>query len=737
MPDGRRSGIAPHGNGHVADVTATGSPAQALDFDKAFRQLCHVAAITVDGREVGAVDNIVVTTLTLDSDLRREDADVVAEGIEAYFGVVLPRRLVADSISRLITSGRLARASNDGLVVSPEARSEVESRARAANELEKRVRNEWLVGLGAPSTIGVSPDIYWDVLQRFAARMFRRHGAETILLLDPGVVQGNLSGSLSTYMNAALDEVHVAAGDRQALRDAVRDFFNTTTLDRTRYLAQLLDGTFTFFALSADDATSGFLRNSLPDLKLFLDTNFIFGLVGVNDDELNTVARELIEFIQVNGFPFALYYHEKTLEEAERTLGAIGARLKSRIWPRGLSAAAVQAGAGSAVELTYHQVNAKQGMDPDAFMARYGHVRVLLDALGLKIYREPPEDEAAQKRRWLLVAEYDDFKKRARPDRLRRYEALDHDVSVWISVQRLRTPGRSTLQSGAAFLSADHLLYRFDWDAKRRGGSGSVVLPSQLLALLRPFVAMNPDFDRRFVQTFAVPEFRTSSTNYQATASRVLSYLASLGDLPQPTAVAILKDEILMTRVKKTRDDSPDFRHEIDSAIVAANGRLQAENERLKAEGERLRATIAPDAVSAEPPMAATSAPSASLTAPHETRPQAIPARPRAQAITVRLSALVVALVLVIVAAGVSVFLIPWESLAPPSDGVEAVLQRGWRAFTGVLGLSLLIYGALVLWTGAIHSREDYLVAALRHRAFAAALVLAVGASLLIAFGLQ
>jgi hypothetical protein len=538
-------------------------------------------------------------------------------------------------------------------------------------------------------------------------------------------------------MNVALDEVHVATGDRQALRDAVRDFFNTTTLDRTRYLAQLLDGTFTFFALSADDATSGFLRNSLPDLKLFLDTNFIFGLVGVNDDELNTIARELIEFIQVNGFPFVLYYHEKTLEEAERTLGAIGARLKSRIWPRAISAAAVQAGAGSAVELTYHRLNAKQGMDPDAFRARYGHVRVLLDELGLKIYREPPEDEAAQKRRWLLVAEYDDFKKRVRPDRLRHYEALDHDVSVWISVQRLRTPGRSTLQSGAAFLSADHLLYRFDWEAKRQGGSGSVVLPSQLLALLRPFVAMNPDFDRRFVQTFAIPEFRTSSTNYARTAARVLSYLASLQDLSQPTAVAILKDEILMTRVQKIRDESPDFKHEVDSAIVAANGRLQAENERLKAQSERLSATIAQAAASTERPTVETPTQSASPTDLHAARKAAIVARPRSEAITVRLSAAAIALVLIAAAAVVSVFVIPWEPIAPASDGFEAGVQRASRACAGMVGLSLFIYGALVFWTGAIRGREDNLVAALRHRAMVAALALAVGASLLIAFGLQ
>lgn len=44
-------------------------------------------------------------------------------------------------------------------------------------------------------------------------------------------------------------------------------------------------------------------------------------------------------------------------------------------------------------------------------------------------------------------------------------------------------------------------------------------------------VSVASDFDSRFVEVFAAPEFRTAQTNYDETASLVISYLATYQDV--------------------------------------------------------------------------------------------------------------------------------------------------------------------------------------------------------------
>lgn len=568
---------------------------RAEDYQRAFGRLCHVAALSRNGKVEAALDSLVATTLALDSDAGA-GASALQTGIAGYFGLRPPPAELERSVKRLTTSGVVETDAAGVVRVSDATARAVAQRTEEAQQLEAEVRAEWddqLAQLEPPS--GTDRDDRWRTLSAFMAKAFRRHGVQTLRLLSPGLGEEDRSdGSVYALLTEALSETGIGTPEREAVGAAIAAFFNTGTDLRTRYLSQLLDATFTFFALTADDVTAEYLRSGLKPLSVFLDTNFIFGVIGFHADHFVEVSSEIVELIRTQHLPFKLYYHERTLRELQDTIAAIGRRLRQRRWTQEISRAAVRAAADSgelsSVELAYHAVNAKTPTSPDLFLSKYENMEPLLAARGFTIYRESGTSPVSVEVKGRLVADYDAYVRGERPARPKPYEAIDHDIVLWLAVSHLRENRRSVLDSGALFLTNDFLLYRYAWRHLRKPGEISgVVVPLQLLQVLRPFVPTTDDFDRRFVENFNIPEFRTVQSSYSQVAATVLSYLALYSDVPEETAVRILTDGVLKNRLRTVSEDSAEFRELIDSAILDANRELLEEREALHAEIESLR----------------------------------------------------------------------------------------------------------------------------------------------------
>ena len=271
-------------------------------------------------------------------------------------------------------------------------------------------------------------------------------------------------------------------------------------------------------------------------------------------------------------------------------------------WTQDLSRAALRVRSLSIIELRYHEANAARPVDARAFLAKYEHVEELLREKGFSVYREPQRSpaqiEELDKEQTLLIAKYNAFLvNRLGLDRAKAYRTIEHDMAVWQTVKYLRHGGSSVLDIGALFLTADRNLYAFDWQQMRpAGGTGHVILPDQLLQLLRPFLVVTEDFDKKFAATFAIPEFRTAASGYGTTASKVLAYLTTFADVTEETASRILANEVLLGRLRDVSIDAPEFKKLIDSELVRDNEQLLKENERLLAgisDAERSRADVA------------------------------------------------------------------------------------------------------------------------------------------------
>lgn len=561
------------------------TPAKLLPPPNVFSRLCHLAALSKEGKTKAAVDNVVLTILAINRAFSASTAEQVVDAINTYFSLPLRVDAVQSSVDTHLSNGRLIRDRvTKTLGLSANIRAEIEDHISEANRLEQEVRDQWLQSLaGIDSLAPETHEQLWKALGVYMAQAFQRHGAETISLLDPSIAsREDEKGSLATYLDSAVKSSCKNIPYEDAVR-LISDFFIQPPHNRTRYLAQLLDGTFTYFALTFDQFTSTYLKEGLSPLSLFLDTNFIFALLDISESHLKDVSLELIEVIGKQKLPFKLYYHEETLKELRRVIGSAGDDLKARRWPQTMSRAAIQAGVLQGITRKYHMVNAEIPTDPEVFLSKYEHIEELLNDAGLTIYRAI-SNRALDEQRHLLVAEYKQFVDSHRPTP-RPYEALNHDMAVWQTVLKTRKKSSMVFGVGAYFLTMDYLLYRFDsLRLRKRDDLGVVILSNQFMQLLRPFVPTNPDIDESFVEIFALPELRTVVRDYATTSMKVFSYLSTFADMNEPTAVRILTDQVLSGKLRDLKEDSKDFDDLIDNEIAKENTLLQKQADKLKAD---------------------------------------------------------------------------------------------------------------------------------------------------------
>lgn len=579
-----------HSSSSRGSASVVGHGAAGVDYQRAFRRLCHIAPLT-EGKADEALDAVIVTALVLTEEPVR-GIDGVLEAVDAFFAVPLEKRLVEDAVDRLFAGGVLLR-SKGRIRPSAETTADTRERIDVGRDLEERVRKGWLSSSGAVAS-GVDDTVLWRCLSSYMASVFRTHGMLAVELLDPTIESSTTD---LTAADEALREALLMVPEHAATatRQAIQGFFDAPSAERSRYIAQMLDATFTLFAMTLDETAAGYLRADLQPLDLFLDTNVVFGLLELDTSERGQAAKEVIRFLRGNDFPVTLYYHERTLAEIERTISGIGSNLRTRNWPQKLSRAAVDRrvlGELRGVERRYHELNAETPITPKDFLSKYDHVQELLESWGVRLFRTPGIPQYTTERKAILIAEYDAFVKALRPQEPKSYEAKDHDISVWLDVTCRGRPAPTSLGVGALFVTNDLLFRRFTsiTDSRR---APRAVIPAQLLQVLRPFGRPDLEDDRRFVATLCLPEFRTAHSGYADTQRKVMGFLAHYQDVDTETAVRILANEVLLRRVRDLDIESTEFETVIESAVLRDNAELAQQKDAAAAELQRVRAESA------------------------------------------------------------------------------------------------------------------------------------------------
>ena len=578
-------------------MQATQSP---TDYKQLLSRLCHLVALSETKKIEGVVDSLVIGVVEVDSNHPANNQAKVDEALRAYFGVQLDPKDLSAAIARLLGTGALiGQPAANTFALSPASRAAQMQRVSDASKLEDIVKQQWIESVRSdfPAWNESVEAELWGCLKSYLTRLFRRHGAQTALIVSgQRFSDAELDKSIGELMTSSIAE-ECKVVDQNLASNALKKFLREQTPERARYVAQLLDGTFSFYSLFTDDATQSYLKKAIPQIRVFLDTNFLFGVLHLHDNPQNEVSAELVSLVRDQKFPFELQYHEESLKEMQETIRKTEERLVRHNWSSSLSRAAIETREFelSGLDLKFHRANAEHQIGPSAFFMKFHHLEKLLNASGFKIYRRPDKqdaDDMPDEKTLDLISRYNKFQAHLPLNRQKGFNSVKHDIIVWQATKALRKPSAAGLDVGALMLSADQRFFAFDWEVLSDGhGLGVVVLPSQLLQLLRPFVPRTPDFDKRFAEVFSLPEFRSGSSDFSQVIRQVLGFLATVKDLTEETAAAILADELLLRRLKNVETEEG-VKEAIESEVLKKNAQLAAEHKEAMTKLEAARSEL-------------------------------------------------------------------------------------------------------------------------------------------------
>jgi len=553
------------------------------NFSLAFQQMVSFAAIAKVRNLSEVLDELILQCyVILPSEPLNSPATLI-KIIDALFGIKLLEKNVAISLDRLLSRQYLIKLPGNHLGLSQDVQARLTTRIQEARALESDVKEAWLQQVAANAQL--PKEKLWNVLMLYLAQAFKRHGIQAVSLLDPAsqVSQEQL-GSLSSILDTLVHD-NIPQVQRDIARKTIASFIADVRTDRKRaeYIAQLADSAFNYFSLMISPEISARLREKLNPLVLFLDTNFIFGILQIHTNPQVDVSNELLEAVKQFNLPFKLRYHEFTVRETTNTLYHFGGELRKHRWSQNISRAAAKSERVSGIELRFHQKNAVVPIEVDDFMSPYKHWEIMLKDKGIDIYRLAGNNAQLAKRAD-LEADYKTYLKCHHMER--SYEAVQHDMAVLETVESLRSKAASSLDAGALLITCDYQLYRFDAEKSRKDGTLScTILPNLLWQILRPFISSNEEFDRAFAETFALPEFTLSKGGAAKAASKMLSILASYSGLPEETASKMLANDLLFAELQ-TKPTDKAFQDAVETEMSRLNIALVEEKAALQGELE-------------------------------------------------------------------------------------------------------------------------------------------------------
>lgn len=560
-------------------------------FSRTFEKMCNFIAVAKTGNPQATIRGLITICIFEFPDDKINSAEQFQTTIHTLFGLSVPEEQIELALSELITQNIITQPGNTNYRLEPSAMEALKQAIDETQSLEDRVKATWFNQLKI-SHPELSPNDGWKILRAYLQRTFRRHGIQAAALLDPAVqTPAEQEVSLTTILRQVVEE-HGFLDDtlKSNTINAISEFMAAldNDIDRIKYITQLADAAFNFYTLEIPTELSEHLRQHLHELTLFLDTNFLFGILDLHHNTQVTVSCNLLQAINRYKLPFKLRFHSETKKEMYTTICYYGDILRSRDWSTSLSRAASTSCNLSGIEQKFHERNAKYKIDVEEFLRPYEHFDSFLAEKNIKIFRPDIQRPESQND---LFHEYKDFL-----DNNRRgdkpYETIMHDAKVLEEVRYRRTNSESSLEAGALLITCDYFLYRFDWKTSRKTSHHAcVLLPNIFWQILRPFIPADQDFEKAFAETFSLPEFRAIGNGGAKACTKMLQILATYKDVPEQTAMKMLANDLLLDRLRTELNDIK-FAEQVEAAFIEENKNLLEEKSALAQElqNQKLRA---------------------------------------------------------------------------------------------------------------------------------------------------
>jgi hypothetical protein len=574
-----------------------------------FRHLAELSAIAKISSFDESVRELIMQCIAVSPDTPIKNEEQLSEALEVFFNISLHPKVISDNL-KYLKEGDFLRINLYGDL----SLSEVEHDRRItaienSRQIEEDTFTEWKKELQPVLSDDITFLKLEKCLRTYLNEAFRIHGIETAQILDNRNESDEDGAGLLKVLNSIISK-EFKEEDRAFVRESIANFFNEAHKhpNRRKFILELADGVFSFYCFYIDPAVKEKLSDNLKKIEFFLDTNFLWGILGLHENQYVESSVQILKVSNDKSLPFKFRYHNITETELINSVSSAGDELKSKEWSQKISSAIKNNPCISGIEREFHQRNSEKKTDVNTFLKRFENISNSLERIGI-IYdnRQYEWDELANEI-------YNDYKVYLeRHSKEKREDAIHHDAKILALVQKLRSTNSSPLLAGTLFLTCDKTLYNFDVAYSRsRKRPPATIVPNVLLQILRPFLSDIEDFDSLFVKTFSIPEFRSFSKSASKAIHKMAEILAASEDLDPKIAEQLLLDDLLIREAAGIRDESKlkdlleerlvslsSAQHaqiqalkEKTSSFLEQNSRLEARHEEMQSDMEVLKSQI-------------------------------------------------------------------------------------------------------------------------------------------------
>lgn len=494
-----------------------------LDLRAVLRDLT-VAVAAIEGGEIGGVLGL-------------------REGFKDCWGLEVEVEELTPIVDELIQQGQAEKASQRGFKLKSAVLAELEQKAVSSQEVEERAIREWRVSVREldPSLAEADLDCLSQDLREWLHLLIARHGAEAAMILYPEEERARqFFDELDAHGFDALPE-------REGVLKEVREkaltlFIRQPTPAQRQFLAALLNTSFYMTVLTIDPDAKNLVQEQLRGRVVYLDTNFLYAVLGAASPEEVYSARRLVELSKGLGMELAVT--PWTITELHSSIGRSRRDIEeqSSFVRDELADAMLQTSGEKGFNRYFWQTYKEKRTKPKDFFDRLDHFEGDLSRYGIKERRNGCTAVEGQADR---IQAYSSLLSAERWPHQKDWVVLEHDAMCRLLVERIRGEGHLQFSTAKAwFLTYDTKLPRF----AERVPDGEpespdlpfCISPSAWIQIIRALTPRTEDFDRTVVDLLTYVGYRRAIN--QSVVREVVGRMDHFEDASPELALAILTD---------------------------------------------------------------------------------------------------------------------------------------------------------------------------------------------------
>ena len=526
------------------------------------------------------------------------DCNVPCSGTEVgqRLNQMLPAPLgqsqVKQTLVRLESQGKIVLPSTDRYKLSEETMTALSQQHGNQEELEQLVQAHF------KTTFAELADVHrveWtDFRDGFLYPLVSELGAHAYELLSGQPVAVREAESHMRFLAS------VPTTLRGKVSSCIGAFLDAQNPSIRSYLLRVLNTAFLIQATHLSENTLRFVEKNVGErlrLNVFVDTNFLFSLIGIHANPADDVVAALHHLIgQLEGrLDVKLYVLPVTLDEAKNAVAGYEKKL-SRLSITAEMSHALKDGhhalSGVTMKFIDEASRSRQSLSATEYFAPYHkNFIAIARSKGVELYNASTDSLGTDQEVVDDIVDQIAFERdRYDEDKRKSYPKIRHDMVLWHFTHRKR-PKRLESPIEAEYWAAtiDFRLLRFDRYKRRDATMAPPVCihPTVLLQLLQLWVPRDGLLEAALVSSLQPLLPQDFDRDAEAVTIRILKSLSRFensGALGRDAVARIMVDDAVRSRIEKAKSD------EEDNEIV--RDALSQENRRLNARvGELERTT--------------------------------------------------------------------------------------------------------------------------------------------------